>query len=1063
MAAHIAEIPGPPPLPVVGNLLELPRSRVIQYLKSVSRRYDGLFRLRFPGVDVVFVYAPELVAEVSDETRFRKVIRPPLLFLRDLGGDGLFTARSDEPNWGKAHRVLMPAFGVRAMRGYFDGMLSVAQQLVRSWEVRTGQDILVAADMTRLTLDTISLTGFDYRFNSFENETLHPFLAAMSRVLTEAMLKATRLPIQNRFMSQKKYRADIALMNRLVDDVIRHRREHPVDTRDLLNLMLTAVDPETGETLDDLNIRYQVITFLVAGHETTSGLLSFALYLLLRHPHVLAQAYAEVDRILPGDTVPTYAHLSELDVIERVLKETLRLWPTAPAFTVAPYAETVIGGRYRIKKDQTVSVLLSALHRDPKVWPDPEAFDIDRFLPAAEAELPRHAYKPFGNGSRACIGRQFALTEAKLATAIILQNFALSDPYDYRLDVKETLTLKPDHFYLRVKRRRSDERIAPSVVAPKAAPAHEAPAQVVRADGQRFTVLYGTNLGTSREVAEQVAEQARHMGFDAVEAALDDYAGKLPETGILIGVTATYNGKAPDSARATARLIENGELAATSRPHLKYAVLGCGDSQWPDYQAFPKLLDQALAGTGAAAILPRGEADANGDFDGTVERWLSHLWKALGGEPAPARTRIGVAYTRAAEVRAAVFPASAHTLTIIGNEELVHDPTGLWDFAQEAPRSSTRHITLSVPEGMAYQTGDHLGIYPRNRPERVCAVLSRLGLHPESVVTLSADGTMAKHLPLGKPVTLMLLLADFVELQDPVARSDVLQLLQYTKCPYTRAQLERLAAEDEASIESFRKEITDKHVSAYDLLMRFPAIEMPLEIFLDLCSPMRPRFYSISSSAVASPREIAITVGTVAGQSWSGEGEYKGVASAYLRDVAAGTTITGFLRRPDPPFAPTEDTRVPMLLVGPGTGFAPFRGFLSERALQQAQGQEIALSVVFYGCRHPEHDWLYRDDMRRWEAQKIATFRLAFSTVPAHPFRFVQDALWAERETVWRILEAGATIYVCGDGRLMAPAVRDTLIRIHMDRARSTRDEASAWLQALINSGHYRQDVFGDS
>lgn len=1063
MAAHIAEIPGPPPLPVVGNLLELPRARVIQHLKSVSRRYDGLFRLRFPGVDVVFVYAPDLVAEVCNETRFRKVIRPPLLFLRDIAGDGLFTARPDEPNWGKAHRVLMPAFGVRAMRGYFDGMLSVAQQLVRSWDARAGRDIPVAADMTRLTLDTISFTGFDYRFNTFESETLHPFLAAMSRVLTEAMMRATRLRILNRFMSQKKYRADIELMNRLVDDVIRHRREHPVDARDLLNLMLNAVDPETGEKLDDLNIRYQVITFLVAGHETTSGLLSFALYLLLRHPHVLAQAYAEVDRVLPGDTVPTYAHLSELDVIERVLKETLRLWPTAPAFTVAPYEETVIGGRYRIRKDQSVSVLLPALHRDSTVWPDPEAFDIDRFLPAAEARLPRHAYKPFGNGSRACIGRQFALTEAKLATAIILQNFALSDPYDYRLDVKETLTLKPDRFYLRTKRRQPHERIAASSGGSKPAPAQEPVAQAVHADGQRFTVLYGTNLGTSREVAEQVAEQARHMGFDAVEAAFDDYAGELPEDGILIGVTATYNGKAPDSARATERLIESGEFAATKRPRLRYAVLGCGDSQWPDYQAFPKLLDQALARTGAGAILPRAEADANGDFDGALERWLSHLWKALGGEPAPARPRVAVAYTRAAEVRAAVFPAAAQVLTVVANEELAHDPTGLWDFAQEAPRSSTRHITLSLPDGMVYQTGDHLGIYPRNRPERVRAVLERLGLHPESVVTLSADGTVAKHLPLGKPVTLMQLLAEFVELQDPATRSDVLHLLQYTKCPNTQAELRALTAEDETSIENFRKEITDKHVSAYDLLVRFPAVELPLEAFLELCSPIRPRFYSVSSSAAASPREIAITVGTVAGQSWSGEGEYKGVASAYLRDVAPGTAITAFLRRPDPPFAPIEDARVPMLLVGPGTGFAPFRGFLSERALQRAQGRVVAPSIVFYGCRHPQHDWFYRDEMQRWEAQAIAKLYLAFSTVPSHPHRFVQDALWAQRETVWRTLEAGATVYVCGDGRLMAPAVRDTLIRIHMDRTHSTRDDASAWLQALINTGRYRQDVFGDS
>ncbi len=1066
MAAQFLEIPGPPQLPLAGNLFQLPKSRLMQHLLETSKQFDGIFQLNFGGRRIVFVYSSELVAEICDETRFRKFIRPPLLFLRDVAKDGLFTAHGDEPNWGKAHRILLPAFGQRAMKGYFDRMLEVAQQLVRKWAARAGADILVADDMTRLTLDTISLAGFDYRFNSFEQEKLHPFLEAMARVLTEAMNRLTRLPIQNRFAGQRRYRADIARMNALVDDVIRKRREHPTDSADLLNLMLNSVDPQTNEKLDDINIRYQVITFLVAGHETTSGLLTFAIYLLLRHPHVLAQAYAEVDRVLPGETAPAYAHLNQLNVIERVLKETLRLWPTAPAFTVAPYEDTVIGGRYRVRKDRQLTVIIPALHRDSKAWSNPETFDIDRFLPNAEARLPAHAYKPFGNGQRACIGRQFALTEAKLALAVILQNFALSDPHDYQFTIKETLTLKPDAFFIRVRRLQPHERLGVAPAAAPPTPAAETPrAPTVLGDDQPFTVLYGTSLGTCREVAEQIGEQARHIGFAAVTAPLDDYADELPQEGTLVVVTSTYNGKAPDSAGKIAEQIERGRLQALKRPRLKFSVLGCGNSQWPHYQAFPKLLRNALKQTGAIEVLARAEADGNADFEGAVERWRGRLWKALGAGGAEAALdppRIAVSYASAAEARAALLPASSRALSVIANEELVRDPTGLWDFALEAPRVSTRHLTLELPAGVSYRTGDHLGVYPRNRRERVGAIAERLGLELDAVVVLQGDATRVKHLPLGKPVTVAQLLRDFIELQDPVTRTDVRRLAAHTPCPRTRALLEKMLTQDEESASAFQREISEQRVTLHDLLIRFPAIQLPLDAFLDLCSPMRPRFYSISSSALISPRELSLTVGAVVGRAWSGNGYYHGVASIYLQSLAPGDALIGFVRRPDPPFAPPDDVTIPMILVGPGTGFAPFRGFLQERRAQRAQGLPVARSLVFYGCRHPRHDWFYETEMRAAEADGVAKVHVAFSALPAHPHRFVQNALWAERAAVWSALESGATLYVCGDGRFMAPAVRDTLIRVCMERRRSDRDAASAWLQTLINTGRYRQDVFGD-
>lgn len=330
MVSKPETIPTPPRQPFVGNLLQIPRSKMAQYFLEVSRQFDGIFDIDFAGYRATFVSTAELVAELSDEHRFRKVIRPPLSLLRQrMVGDGLFTAHSNQQPWGKAHRILMPAFSQRAMKSYFDAMLEVAEQLSDNWDRRQGQDLLVADDMTRLTLDTISLAGFGYRFDSFRNEELHPFLGSMVRVLDATMSKLTQLPTLSRWRKDSPgYIADIDRMNELVDEVIRARRQRPVPGSDLLNLMLNAEDPETGERLDDLNIRHQVLTFLVAGHETTSGLLTFAIYFMLRNPQVLAQAYGEVDRVLPGDTRPQYRHLAQMLVIERILKESLRLRPS---------------------------------------------------------------------------------------------------------------------------------------------------------------------------------------------------------------------------------------------------------------------------------------------------------------------------------------------------------------------------------------------------------------------------------------------------------------------------------------------------------------------------------------------------------------------------------------------------------------------------------------------------------------------------------------------------------------------------------------------------------------
>jgi unspecific monooxygenase len=314
--------------------------------------------------------------------------------------------------------------------------------------------------MTRLTLETIGRAGFGYRFGSFECDRPHPFVTAMTRTLRYANLSVVGLLAPVRWVmagSVRQHRADVALMEEIVDEVIAGRRDGSApDAPDLLDRMLRSAHPETGRRLDPVNIRQQVITFMIAGHETTSGALSFALYYLTRDPQALARAQAEVDTLWgqADDPEPSFTDIPKLRYVRAALDEALRLWPTAPGYVRAARTDTVLGGKYRMNQGDWAIVLLPLLHRDPMVWPDPDRFDPDRFAPGRAKTRHPHAYKPFGTGQRACIGRQFALHEAVLALGLVLHRYHLTPAHEYQLRIAESLTLKPEGFELIPRRRR---------------------------------------------------------------------------------------------------------------------------------------------------------------------------------------------------------------------------------------------------------------------------------------------------------------------------------------------------------------------------------------------------------------------------------------------------------------------------------------------------------------------------------------------------------------------------------------------------------------------------------
>ncbi|WP_371643130.1 cytochrome P450 [Streptomyces mirabilis] len=456
---ELHRIPRPPyRLPLVGDVIGAHVRSPVQDSMRFGRRLGPIFRRKGFGKEIVFVWGAELAAELADETRFAKHVGLGVANLRPVAGDGLFTAYNHEPNWQLAHDILAPGFSREAMEGYHPMMLAVAERLMDRWdgERAAGRAVDVPGDMTKLTLETIARTGFGHDFGSFERSRPHPFVTAMVGTLTYAqrlnVLPAPLAPILLRGATRRNV-AHMAYLNQTVDAVVA-ARQHSSGEGDLLDRMLETAHPETGERLTPENIRRQVITFLIAGHETTSGALSFALHYLAQHPDVAARARAEVDRVWGDTLLPAYDQVAKLRYVRRVLDESLRLWPTAPGFAREAREDTVLDGVHPMRTGAWTLVLTTLLQRNPEVWgANAEEFDPDRFDPGAVRSRAAHTFKPFGTGARACIGRQFALHEATLVLGLLLRRYDLRPEPDYRLRVAERLTLMPEGLRLHLEDR----------------------------------------------------------------------------------------------------------------------------------------------------------------------------------------------------------------------------------------------------------------------------------------------------------------------------------------------------------------------------------------------------------------------------------------------------------------------------------------------------------------------------------------------------------------------------------------------------------------------------------
>ncbi|CRK82677.1 bifunctional cytochrome P450/NADPH--P450 reductase [Neobacillus massiliamazoniensis] len=1050
-------IPEPKTFGPLGNLPLIDVDKPTLSLMKLAEEYGPIFQFSTPRDRSIMVSDHKLVAEVCNQSRFDKSIEGALEKVRAFSGDGLFTSWTHESNWKKAHNILTSSFSQRAMKGYHSMMVDIAVQLVQKWaRLNPGESVNVPEDMTRLTLDTIGLCGFNYRFNSYYRETPHPFITSMVRALDESMHQTLDKSDEAMMRTKRQFQHDIQVMFSLVDNIIKERKENGnQEEKDLLSLMLNGSDPETGEKLSDENIRFQIITFLIAGHETTSGLLSFAIYFLMKNPDKLKKAYEEVDQVLNGE-IPTYKQVLQLKYIRMILNESLRLWPTAPGFSLYAKEATVIGGKYHIKEGEKVKVLIPQLHRDKGAWGD----DVEDFRPERFEDpykVPHDAYKPFGNGQRACIGMQFALHEATLVLGMLLQHFEFNDYTNYQLDIKQTLTLKPSDFMIQVKSR-NRTAIGSSILRPNVEATGDRKEEqegqntsIIGVNNRPLLVLYGSDTGTAEGVAKELADTASLHGVRTEVKALNDRIGNLPKEGAVIVVTSSYNGKPPSNAGQFVQWLEEikrGELIG-----VHYAVFGCGDHNWAStFQYVPRFIDEQLAQKGATRFSERGEADASGDFEEQFDQWKHRMWldaaKTFGLElnenVEKVRNTLSLQFVKGLGGFPLAQKYEAVNASVVESRELQ---------SADSDRS-TRHIEIALPQGASYQEGDHLGVLPSNSRENVNRILKRFGLNGNDQVILTASGRSEAHLPLDRPVSLYDLLSYSVEVQEAATRAQLRELASFTVCPPHKVELEALMEEG-----IYEEQVLKKRISMLDFLEKYEACEIPFERFLELLRPLKPRYYSISSSPRVNQNRCSITVGVVRTPAWSGQGEYRGVASNYLADRNVGEDVLLFVRTPESRFQLPENSETPIIMVGPGTGVAPFRGFLQARSAMKHEGKTLGEAHLYFGCKN-EADFIYREELEQYEKEGVVNLHTAFSRMKDKPKTYVQHLMAQNAEELIRILDQGGRLYICGDGSKMAPEVEWTLQKVYQSVHRVGEQEAQKWMEKLQADGTYAKDVW---
>ena len=426
--------PGPKGQLIMGVMREFNRD-TLGFIER-CRDYGDVVRTRFLWVHAYFLYNPADIETLltTNARSYRKAesLRSP--FFHRLVGNGLVTSEGDF--WRRQRRLAQPAFHRQRISSYGDIMVQYAQRTIANWHDGEQRDL--SRDMTRLTLEIVVKTLFNSDVSKDADHVGQILTSLVQPFASQATLKwilDNRLPTPG----HRRYFNAVSEIDRIVFRIIAERRASDYDEGDLLSMLLQARD-EDGTRMSDAQLRDEVMTLFLAGHETTALALSWSWYLLASHPEAEKKFHAELDQVLGGRT-PAVSDMPNLKYTEMIAKEAMRLYPPAYAVGREAIEETEIGG-FRVPKGTQLFAFQWVTHRDPRFFDDPAAFKPERWNGELSEQLPKYAYFPFGGGPRQCIGNYFAMMEIVLLLATIGQRFRF-ELTEKKVEVLPVLSLRP--------------------------------------------------------------------------------------------------------------------------------------------------------------------------------------------------------------------------------------------------------------------------------------------------------------------------------------------------------------------------------------------------------------------------------------------------------------------------------------------------------------------------------------------------------------------------------------------------------------------------------------------